>query len=86
MIEKVIESISKRLPWQGGLSPLHGGYYPKVNSNHGWRKLVRKPKKNISNYDEFIAFFELPMSIQQNLISEFGLTLKEFKNLVDMDE
>ncbi|CAI2359116.1 unnamed protein product [Moneuplotes crassus] len=63
--ETLLDYISHFLPWQGGLSPIHGSYYPRLNYNHGLRKLSIKPVKKISNFEESFLFYELPLFIQR---------------------
>ena len=63
--ETLLEYISNSLPWQGGLSPLHGSYYPRLNFNHGLRKISYTPVKNISKKEEAFLFYEMPITIQK---------------------
>lgn len=81
--EQTTALISKRLPWQAGLSPIHGIYYPKVHHNYSWRKLPNKPKKNISYYPDVMLFLEMPMIVQQKLVQELGLSLRDFRKFTN---
>lgn len=82
--EAMIETLSMKLPWQGGHSPLHSLYFPKVYYNQGWRKIAKNSKRNISCYSEMMLFHELPLSVQQRLIANLNMNLIDFKKITNI--
>jgi hypothetical protein len=82
--EMGLELLSMKLPWQSGLSPLHGCYYAKNSNNNGWRNVVQKNKRNISYYNDLALFLELPIFLQNKLSNEMGLSIGDFRNIFEM--
>lgn len=82
IIELGLDAMSMKLPWQSGLSPYHGSYYSQNIHNNGWRKIARKPKQNMSLYNDLILFQELPLFMQLKLVSGLGVSINDFKNII----